>query len=151
MPSPGIEFKPETISIALFNLLLTANFTFQSSDRRGQIWSGVTPGQQPYLGLIEKGATGVQNSALGLEKWTLHYLCLVYLRADANPEAIPATQINAALQAIAEAINSVPLGEKQTLGGLVLNTFINGEVFIDTGILDQQCAILVPIDVECGL
>jgi hypothetical protein len=147
----GIKFNPEAIGAALFTQLLKANFVFSSSDRRGQIWSNVDQAAQPYMGLIERGATGVQNQAIGLEKWTLHYLVLVYLRADATPSAIPATALNAALQAIAEAINSSPLGERQTLGGLVNNVWINGDCLIDTGILDQQCALLIPVDVELGI
>jgi hypothetical protein len=43
------------------------------------------------------------------------------------------------------------MGERQTLGGIVNNAWINGEVMIDTGILDQQCALLIPVDVETGL
>jgi hypothetical protein len=147
----GIQFDPEKIAIALFNLLLTANFSFASSDRRGMVWSNVASAQQPYMALIERGGSGVQNQAIGLEKWTLHFLVLVYIRADADPQTIPATQINAALKAIAEVMNGSPLGERQTLGGIVINAWINGEVVIDTGILDQQCALLIPISVECGL
>jgi hypothetical protein len=147
----GIKFNPETISAALFTLLTTMNYSFKVTDRVGQIWSNVDPSEQPYMGLVERGATGVQNQAMGLEKWTLHYLVLVYLRADATPTAIPAQQLNAVLQAIAEVINSSPLGERQTLGGLVNNVWINGQCIMDTGIIDQQCALLVPVDVELGV
>jgi hypothetical protein len=147
----GIKFNPEAISAALFTLLSGANFAFASKDRRGKIWGNVDPADQPYMGLIQTGATGVQSTATGLEKWTLRYLVLVYIRADANPNVIPATQINAALQAIAEAINSSPIGERQTLGGIVNNVWINGQCMIDTGILDQQCALLIPVDVELGV
>ena len=151
MPRPGIKFDPETISIALFNLLQTSTFNFVSYDRKGKIWGDVPPANQPYLALIEHGMTGVQNTALGMEKWTLHYMLLVYIRADADPATVPGTQINAAIKAIQEVISNVPIGEKQTLGGLVNNTWINGEISIDTGILDQQCAIVIPVTAECGI
>lgn len=151
MPS-GIAFNPEAIATALFNLLVSQNaFTFNTTSRRGSIWSNVPPASQPYMALIERGAAGVQNSAIGLQKWTLRFLVLVYLRTDADPITIPATQINAALLAIANIMNSSPIGGKQTLGGLVNNAWIDGEVLIDTGIIDQQCALIIPISVECGL
>jgi hypothetical protein len=148
---PGIGFDPELIATALFILLGRASYEFLSMNRRGNIWGNVAPADQPYLALIERGGTGVQNKAIGLEKWTLHFLVLVYIRADAQPSAIPATPINAAWKAIASAMNSSPIGERQTLGGLVNNAWIGGQVMIDTGILDNQCVLLIPIDVETGL
>ena len=154
MPSVGIRFDPEAISVALFTLLGTANFDFKTMDRQGQIWSSVNVADQPYFALIERGFEALQDEAIGLTKWRLRYDVLVYIRADANqdPSApVPATILNAALKAIVEAMNSQPIGEKQTLGGIVNNAWISGSGVIDTGILDQQCAILIPVTVECGL
>ncbi len=147
----GIRFDPELVALALFIQLGRADFTFESMDRKGLVWTNVVPAAQPYLALIERGGSGVQNRAIGLEKWTLHFLVLVYIRADANPNAIPATTINAAFKAIANVMNSSPIGERQTLGGIVNNAWIDGEVLIDTGILDQQCALVIPISCECGI
>ena len=48
-------------------------------------------------------------------------------------------------------MNSSPIGERQTLGGIVNNAWIEGEVIMDTGILDQQLALMVPVSVECGI
>lgn len=143
-----VAFLPEAISASLFTLLAAA-YPFKKSDRRGAIWSNVDIQDQPYMALIEQGATGVQDTTIGLEKWTLHYLVLVYLRADANPSVVPATTINAILQAIANALQ--PISGKQTLTATVNNTWIDGEVKIDTGILDQQCALLIPISVQVGV
>jgi hypothetical protein len=147
----GISFDPEVIANALFIRLGQTSYPFKAMDRRGKIWANVNASDQPYLALIERGGTGVQNEAIGLQKWTLHFLVLVYIQADANPSTIPATAINAAFKAIASIMNSSPMGERQTLGGIVNNAWINGEVMIDTGILDQQCALLIPVDVETGL
>jgi hypothetical protein len=152
--SGGIRFDPEVVSLALFILLGQAQFTFQSMDRKGKIWSNVNITDQPYFALIERGGEVVQNQAIGLTKHTLHFLVLVYIRADADqsPSApVPATQLNAAWKAIEGIMNSVPLGERQTLGGIVNNAWINGPVMIDTGILDEQCALMIPIDVEVGV
>lgn len=152
MPPPsGITFNPEAIAIALFNLLQTSSFSFSTYDRRGKIWTDVPPTNQPYLALIQRGMTGVQDTALGLEKWTLHFIVLVYIRSDADPVTIPATLINTIIKAIAEVINSNPIGQLQRLGGLVNNCWISGDISIDTGILDQQCAIVIPVSAQTGL
>jgi hypothetical protein len=158
----ALKFDPETIAIALFNQLQTANgtgtqengaaqFNFQSTDRRGQVPENMPGANQPYLGLVQLGFSQVENQAQGIEKWLLHFRVLVYIRADASPEAIPATQLNAALLAIVNAMRSVPYGERQTLGGLVDNAWIEGDVLQDTGIIDQQMALMIPIIVDVGL
>jgi hypothetical protein len=148
---PFPEFDPETIAVALFNLLQTSGFAFNTYDRKGALPEKVNQADQPYLGLVQLGQSVVQNQAHGLEKWQLHFRVLVYIRADAIPSAIPATQLNAALKAIVGVMRSGPYGEAQTLGGLVINAWIDGDVLEDTGILDQQCALLIPIAVLVGI
>jgi hypothetical protein len=149
--SPFPQFDPETIAVALFNLLQTSGYPFQTYDRKGDLPENVNSADQPYLGLVQLGMAQVENQAQGLEKWLLHFRVLVYIRADAIPSAVPATQINAALKAIVNVLRSVPIGERQTLGGLVDNCWIEGDVLMDTGILDQQCALLIPVTVDTGL
>lgn len=151
MPGASVAFKPETISAALFSVLQTSGFAFKKYERRGRLWTNVAPSDQPYLALIETGARAVQDSTIGLTNWTLHYLCLVYIRADANPSSVivPATQLNNALQALANAIDGT--GEKQSLGVGVNNCWIDGNVYMDTGIVDQQMALGIPISVEVGI
>lgn len=149
MPWP--QFDPENIAIALFNQLKTANYSFASSDRIGELPQNVPTAMQPYLGLIQFGASQVENQAQGLEKWLLHFRVVIYIRADAGPTRIGATLANAALLAIVKAMRAANIGERQTLGGLVDNAWINGDVLIDTGILDQQIAVLIPITVDVGI
>lgn len=155
MPFP--KFNPEAIAAALFALLETANgdgpnqFVFNSADRKGALPQNVTPESQPYLGLVELGMSQVENQAQGLEKWLMHFRVLVYIRADALPGSTPATALNAALLAIVQAMRSGPTFERQQLGGLVDNAWIEGDILIDTGILDQQCAMMIPIVVAVGV
>ena len=147
----SIQFDPENISIALFNLLLTANFTFNGSDRRGQITQNIDTANMPYLSLIETGGRQVESQAQGLEKWILDYTVLVYFQPDATPTSIPATQINAAWKALVEIMRSVPFAQRQTLGGIVDNAWIEGEIEIGTGILGQYAILALPIKVDCGI
>lgn len=151
---PWPQFNPERIAVALFNLLSSidpATFPFVTFDRHGQLPTNVVPANQPYLGLVQLGMSQVENQAQGLEKWLLHFRVLVYIRADADPETIPATQLNNALQAVVGIMRSSPIGVQQTLGGIVDNAWIEGEILMDTGILDQQCALLIPVVVDCGI
>ena len=150
------HFNPEAIAVALWNLLQTVigngtgQFPFVSYDRKGQLPENVPAANQPYMGLVQLGFSQVDDGAQGLEKWLMHFRVLVYIRADASPTATPATQLNNALLAIVNAMR-VPTFERQTLGGLVDDAQVKGDVLQDTGILDQQCALLIPIVVDLGV
>lgn len=144
------HFNPEAIAIALFNLLQTSSYTFASVDRRGRMPENVPSANQPYMGLVQLGGAQVEVQSQGMEKWLLHFRLLVYIRADANPDSIPATELNAAWKAIVEVMRSGPQGQPQTLGDTVDNAYIDGDCLYDTGILDQQCALMIPITVNVG-
>lgn len=151
------HFDPEGIAVALYNQLLTANGTnpgqykFVKTDQRGDLPQNVPPVNQPYMALVEFGMSQVESQAQGLEKWLLHFRVLIYIRADAIPSAIPRTQLNLALLAIVNAMRSGPTFERQTLGGIVDNAWIEGDILMDTGVLDQQGALMIPIVVDVGL
>lgn len=145
------RFQPEKISKALFKLLKTAQFNFVTYDRRGNIPQNVDAAMQPYLGLIELGGSQVENQAQGIEKWIIEYAVMVYIRRDATPEAIPATYLNAAWLAIVNVLRS-PANTfvQQTLGGIVDNCWIEGQCLMNTGILDEQMRLMVPVKVVLG-
>jgi hypothetical protein len=151
VPFNDIKFDPETISVALFNLLQMQEFPFAKYSRKGAIWSNVSAEDQPYCALIEVGGKGVQDSAIGLEKWQLRYLILVYIRADAEGETVPATTLNAALRSVFDVISSAPFAERQTLGGLVNNCWMDGWFPFNTGILADQIAVGIDVVAELGL
>lgn len=154
-----MKVSRETVSAALLTLLGATQFTipggspqtFQTVGRNAAIWSNVPAGDQPALQLIHSGEQVVQNTAYGLAKYALHFEVLIYARADASPNAVADTMINAMLDAIDAQMQSTPPGERQTLGGIVYHAWIEGEILIDTGILDQQVAILIPIKVLSGI
>lgn len=145
----------ETIAAAILTLLAPlAPAPFKSVNRAPRIWSDVDPTEQPCLSLIHVAEGALQDQANGVTRWTMDFHLLGYCRADAVPAplTIPDQQINALLDAIEHQLEPTPRwGRVQTLGGLVANCFIEGEVLIDTGILDQQCAFVVPIRVITGV
>lgn len=140
----------EQISVALFNLLKGA-YPFAVAQRAGVMWDNVP--SQPAMFLFQVGESGTQASAIGLTKWRLHFWCLIYLRAQ--PQAVGQddtieTTMNQILDAIESTLQPIR-GEKQTLGGIVNNAWIEGQIGVDTGILDQQCALIIPLMVETGV
>jgi hypothetical protein len=147
----GIRFDPEAIANALFILLGRAAYSFASMDRRGHLPQNTVIANQPHLCLVELGANVVQDSTWGLSKYKLEFWILVYIRCDATPGAVPATELNAALKAIAEVMNSSPLGERQTLGGIVENAWIDGEILMNGAILGEQASMKIPIQVLTGV
>lgn len=145
--------RTELIEKALFDLINGALPTgvFRTVSRIGRIWSNVGPENQPALFLIPNGGTVQQDQAFGIMKYVLGYDVLVYTRADEGSKTPPQTLFNDCWSAIDTALRGTPSGFPQTLGGLVTNAWIEGQVLIDTGILDEQCAVKIPIKVITGL
>lgn len=138
----------EPISVALFSTLQSC-YSWSTASRKGQIWSSGAP--QPAMYLIAWAESDHQDD-MALTKYTLKYMCLVYFQIDTDPSSPCAeTQMNVILAAI-EAVLGIPGGERNNLGiSNVINAWIDGELMKDTGILDSQCAIVIPISVLCGI
>lgn len=147
------RFRPNLIFNALFNQLKTAAYPFQTYVQRGSIPQNVDAALQPYLALVPLGGRQVENQAQGLEKWILEYAVMVYIRAVAVPEDIPAVELNKAWFAIVNVMrNQQQIFTKQTLGGLVDNAKIEGECLFAGGIVagDEQLRLFIPIKVGIG-
>jgi hypothetical protein len=147
-------FNPEAIEVALFNLLQAAvkGLPFKTVARHGRIWGNIDPQIQPALFLIPLGGPTDQPGPYGLPRYTLHYLVLIYARADGanvptNQPNTPAPQtiLNNAWAAVQKALLGSQIGQPQTLGGLVTNCWIEGEVTMQAGILDAQMALEIPV------
>jgi hypothetical protein len=147
-----VQANRETISQALETQLAKAKnaYPFKTVSRRARIWSNVTSAEQPVIFLV-KVSEAVDQSTWGAARYRLKYFVLCYLRADAQPNVIAEVEINKALDAVDAALLGTPPGEKQKLGGLVENCWIEGDVMIDTGILDQQIVIVVPVSIVTGI
>lgn len=142
----------EQVSAALFNLLKTA-YPWVKSARAAQMWDAVGSTNQPYMAVFAVG-NEAKEQARALTRWRMKFVCLVYLRADqsqVDAGTTVETTINQIIDAVDAALVGPIKGERQTLGGLVEHAWIEGEIFIDTGIVDQQCAILIPILASTGI
>jgi hypothetical protein len=146
-------FDPEAIEVALFTLIETnvKGLGFKTVSRRPRTWSQVGNEGQPALFLAPLGFTITQDQLFGPSKYVLHYMVLVYTRADEGSTTPPQTLLNRCMKAVNDALQQQPKGYKQTLGGLVENAWIEGEVPMGSGILDPQCALEIPIRALTGI
>lgn len=151
-------FDPEAIEQALFSLiesaLPVAEFGFETISRRLRSPSDTTIGGQPAVYLVPMGGITVgQDQVYGQPRYHLGYVIVIYGRGDASPDQdeVPQTQLNRAWAAIDKAMAALPPGTPQTLGGLVVNAWIEGTVPMQAGILNQQTAIEIPVSVLTGI
>jgi hypothetical protein len=70
---------------------------------------------------------------------------LIYHNVGKDPAATPATETNLILDAVQALFPSGDPDQVQTLGGLVHHCFISGKIFKDSGDLDGQALVIVPI------
>ena len=154
-----MNVQREQVALALLKLLqgINANTTYGpakfaggSITRKGVIWSKTPPTNQPALYLIQVAEHATQATAIGETKWIIDYVLQIYATADASSGAVPDTLINAILDAVDVTLQPRPNAERQTLGGLVTNCWIEGEIIIGTGQLDTQLVMLVPVRVVTG-
>lgn len=148
----------EQIAQALFKLLqgVNANITFapakfQTISRSAFIWARTPPANQPALYLIHSGERATQNSAFGLTKWNPLFILQIYAQRGGETEAIPDTLIDGMLDGIDATLQSKPQGERQTLGGLVTNCWIEGEILFAPGEIASQLNMIVPVRVLTGI
>ncbi len=141
----------ENIYTALFNLLNGAYAWALSSRRIFPLAQMAAASQQPAMMLAQwPSEKAEQNKAWGLTKWQLKAQCLVYFRVDITPDGSipPAATGNVILDAIESALN--PNIERQSLGGLVENCWIDGEIVHVDGSDDGQGLLIIPISILSG-
>ena len=113
--------------------------------------STTTPVNRPCLYVVQVAEHTSQESAFGENRWVLYFTLEVYAQADAASAAVPDTLINAILDGIEFTIQSKPKGMPQTLGGIVTNCWIEGEIVLGTGQIETQLMMLVPIRIVTGI
>lgn len=119
--------------------------TLQYTSRRVKLFGDLPA--QPALCQAEHGETYAQATNLPYKR-TFTASWLIY-HAVGDPNAVPSTTTNNLLDALETAITPYPNnpGFRQTLGGLVHHCFINGKVFRESGDLDGQALLVVPISI----
>ncbi len=145
----------EQVSIALFNLLKTS-YSYPVSSRRMVLYDDVASINLPGLFLDEVKEKHSRNSNPTPAVRTLHYMVYIYTKADPSTGSdatnVPATQLNNLLDAIDPVQGGVlkaddALQNRQTLGGLVYDCYIDGDIEKIPGDFDNRGSLIFPIKV----
>ena len=140
------------VSLALFELLTgiappgSSDWAF--SERSLTPYSDLEPSQQPYLGMLCDDQDGSQSRSTGANKWELHYIAQIYFLRGAQDKNF-GDMCDDFIDDIEAALQTFPL--PNTLGGLVVNCFIDGKVLVNPAIVSGQAGIQVPITVLSGI
>ncbi|WP_423396027.1 hypothetical protein [Burkholderia sp. LMG 21824] len=142
-----MSIQREPIYAALFALVQSAVAPYAVTiGRRFQLASQVPPSEQPAVFQVQKSER-IAHERRGLPKKYHLFVDLVVYAQAGDSAAIPATAVNTILDAIDNALAPAP-GDpmnNQTLGGLVEHAWIEGEVLIVEGTLQDQSVAIVPV------
>lgn len=141
----------EAIDFALLALLNTVNYPFAApGTRHTMVWPEVPSGNIPTFYLVFFAEEPAENQAYGAIRYVRHYRIIVTLIVDPTAPA-QASIPNAILKAFDDGMQTIPQGERQTLGGLVTNAWIEGTSLVLGGTIAQQLQIEIPVKVLCGM
>lgn len=147
-----MQVTRKAVTAALYSILKGA-YAWQTADPRLMLPDDLAANQQPALFLV-KTKERVDQSNFAMPKYLLSYYALILVRAAGVPEDLTntaETRLDDILDAVDTALQAPRRGEPQTLGGLVTNCWIDGEITIDTPVLFEQCSIWLPISVQVGM
>jgi hypothetical protein len=150
-----MRFSRETAYKALYDLLLTTQpptgMLWKITGRQVKHWDDVSTADQPALFMHQGPQFASQQLAMGATQWKLTAGILVYFRCEACPVETPAViAINSFIDNFEKILQPFP-GARQTLGGIVQHAWIDGTVYFDDGIDDNQCFILIPVTMLSGV
>lgn len=132
----------ETIWAAVFALLRDLA-PFAETGRKIKHWDDCE--NFPAL-FLEQGPETVTKSGRGLpQSYTMSAEICFYVRNDSNDT--PAPQINALLDALDAALKPTTPDGRITLGGLVHDVWIEGQIARDEGVLGSIGVAVVPLKV----
>lgn len=145
----------EEVSLALFNLAGTATIAsapaFKFKSRKLVLWADCPLERRPALYMAER-----IQSYMGAErpvpaKRTWNYSFFIYTNAknatDTNPGSAILNPLLDALLAALAPTGADLMQQRQTLGGLVNNAYVDGDVFFDPGDIDGDGMAIVPVKV----
>lgn len=139
----------EQVVTALFNLL-SGSSTFVTASRRFQLWNQVPDSQKPALFIREPSEQHAKNRNATPAVRTLDIEVYLYTAVGKDPNAVPASMLNKLIDAIDPTSGGVLAPDshgRQTLGGLVADCFIDGEVLKEPGDLTGQGAAMIPLKI----
>jgi len=154
----------EAVYAALFALVSATAFpdgiVLQSKLRVEWPPDMVPVADQPALVQVQGPLHVEQKEVFSVPKWIFTAILALYLRVNpatqnSGQAPLSITTVNRIVWAIAQqiALGSTPGGtpmqyQKQTLGGLVYHTWLEGEIL--TEVVEEQMVITIPVNILAG-
>lgn len=143
----------EPIYAALFAVAQSAKsdaIPFTTMSRRWIAWDQMASEQSPAL-FQRQPPLDVQGGARGLPKFELKAEWYIYLATDPSDlSTVTATALNNYVTALISALQGSIPGQQQTLGGLVQNAYVDGQIVLDEGLISSPAVALIPITILTG-
>jgi len=143
----------QQIFTALYNLVQTlpappGSTRWNTVTQEIKEWDAYSAAQQPVLTLA-RGAQNFQLKAVGTTRLQWRLALLIYFRTEGyqTSNSYPDQITDPVLDSIEQLFTPVMANQYFTLGGLVQNCWIDGNVYSDPGIVDSQAIVLVPISI----
>ena len=143
----------QEIFTALFNLLQTlppptGSNQWNTFTQTVKEWTDYDASEQPVMTLA-RGAQNFILKAPGILRVHFKVALLIYFRADGflTTNTYPDQVTDSMLDSIEQLFTPQGVDQYLTLGGIVQNCWIDGNIYSDPGINDPQCVILVPISI----
>lgn len=144
----------ESIFAALFaqaSVANTGHTKFGVMSRRFIPWSQRSNLESPEFYQLQLPQMSKQNT-FGANVWKLHAIWFIYVPVNTDDfKTVVSTTLNNYLDALDNAISASLSGQKQTLGNLVTNAWIDGDVIVDEGLLSPPALIAIPISIITGI
>lgn len=145
----------ETAYAALWTLLLTvpapAGSVWGERKRGVKQWDQVPPGSQPAMFLQQGPQRASRRREQGLTTWEWYAEAMVYFRYDTIGTDADWLFTNTLIDSLDTVIQG-SRGERQTLGGVIYDCYIDGECGLYDAIDDpNQGVVLIPIVMLSGI
>lgn len=141
----------EQVSEALFDLLKTS-YVYPVASRRFLSWDNVGSSAKPALFMLEYEESHIRNRQPTPANRTLMVEVLIFISEGLDPNTIPIIKLNSLIDAIDPVSGGVLkpddiLQNRQTLGGLVYDCYIEGTILKVPGDVDGQGMATIPIKI----
>ena len=121
---------------------------FITTGRRLKLWNDVSAEHKPALFLIETHEQHTPQPPQGAPSKVLIKAAAIIYTATNNPEAVPATQLNNAIESIKAQLLPDDFGRNvYTIGGLAYRCWIEGQLVKVPGDMDGLGMAIVPVNI----
>lgn len=131
---------------ALFNLV-SGSASFTTASRRLRLWNDMAPSDKPAIFVAERGDTYARGSDGRPAIVVFEADIFIYTDAGKDTSIVPATALNALIDAVDAALAPSPVSGKQSLGGMVSHCWIEGKIMKDPGDLDGDGLAIIPVKI----